>query len=768
MDSRSGVFLVCTGSVYVIEGFTLRDGDVVDVSAETKTAGDTGFELREAHVCRRWVRDNIREVIHRRYLLRWVALELFSSDGRNHLLVFEPEDIDAVRKIMGAIADATPPYSITGMQVDLAADTAGTATDLAATSSTSATTATAFRRLVRLPANELDEMTQQWVDGRVSNFQYLMWLNTMAGRSYNDLTQYPVFPWVIADYESEELDLSSPATFRDLSKPVGALSPARAELFKQHYDNCVGVTEPHHYSHHYSSAAVVGYYLLRVEPFTKPFLDLNGGRWDWPDRLFHNVRETWLMLTTGTMPQVMELTPEFFYLPDFLVNSCRFAFGARQHDGKAIDDVTLPPWAHGSPREFVRKNLEALESPYVSARLNDWIDLVFGYKQRGQAAELALNVFSPFSYEGNIDIDSIADEVERRSTIETIRNFGQTPQQLWDRTPHPRRSSAALQVPAPPPWSASPGRVVLQVVGKASWSSGSGGGEAVSSIRLLGSDRVVAVAGRRLVVQATGRHIGYGYPDASVRVWGGDKILSAFQACRGSGFGGGVSCAKVTDDGGFVVTACSDGVVTLHASAHGGRRYRFAADLCGHYCAVTCLAVSRSQSFVVSGGVSGTCIIWDLNSCALVRELQHNEPLVCIDVHDVTGDIVACSARSICVWTINGELLAAQAVAQSPSVGEAITACAISREWVPGHGQVLLTGHRDGIVRVWDMERFDDPSPPSKVPGIRLKFVLPSGVASPISIIHVPVFDRSRFFAGNAVGTVFQWVDEAKASKKQR
>lgn len=39
-----------------------------------------------------------------------------------------------------------------------------------------------------------------------------------TGRSYNDLNQYPVFPWVITNYESEELDLTLPSNFRDLSK----------------------------------------------------------------------------------------------------------------------------------------------------------------------------------------------------------------------------------------------------------------------------------------------------------------------------------------------------------------------------------------------------------------------------------------------------------------------------------------------------------------------------------------------------------------------
>lgn len=33
---------------------------------------------------------------------------------------------------------------------------------------------------------------QKWVQREISNFEYLMQLNTIAGRTYNDLSQYPV------------------------------------------------------------------------------------------------------------------------------------------------------------------------------------------------------------------------------------------------------------------------------------------------------------------------------------------------------------------------------------------------------------------------------------------------------------------------------------------------------------------------------------------------------------------------------------------------
>ena len=73
---------------------------------------------------------------------------------------------------------------------------------------------------------------------------------------------------------------------------------------------------------------------------------------------------------------------------------------------------------------------QALESDYVSAHLHEWIDLIFGYKQRGPTAVEADNMFHYLFYEGNVDIYSIQDPLKKTATIGFINNFGQIAKQV--------------------------------------------------------------------------------------------------------------------------------------------------------------------------------------------------------------------------------------------------------------------------------------------------------------------------------------------------
>jgi hypothetical protein len=137
------------------------------------------------YYCRKCPITDIVDVYKRTFICRNVALEFFANDGRNYLLVFWTTRHRDNFYLKIAKAD-----DIRGlMRVKFLADAEEAIGNLQ----------TALR------GEQFSEMTLKWAQGEMSNFSYLMHLNTQAGRTYNDLTQYPVFPWILADYTSPEV-----------------------------------------------------------------------------------------------------------------------------------------------------------------------------------------------------------------------------------------------------------------------------------------------------------------------------------------------------------------------------------------------------------------------------------------------------------------------------------------------------------------------------------------------------------------------------------
>ncbi|XP_035857076.1 neurobeachin isoform X5 [Sander lucioperca] len=361
----------------------------------------------------KWMFSEIRAVFSRRYLLQNTAMEVFMANRTS--VMFNFPDQATVKKVV---------YSLPRVGV-------GTSYGLPQARRISLATP---RQLFKS-----SNMTQRWQRREISNFEYLMFLNTIAGRTYNDLNQYPVFPWVLTNYDSEELDLTLPGNFRDLSKPVGALNPKRAAFYAERYETWEDdQTPPCHYNSHYSTAASTLHWLVRIEPFTTFLLSANNNKFDHPDRTFSAIARSWRNCQRDTS-DVKELIPEFYYLPEMFVNSNGYHLGMRE-DRTMVCDVDLPAWAK-KPEDLVRINRMALESEFVSCQLHQWIDLIFGYKQRGPEAVRALNVFHYLTYEGSVKLDSITDPPLREATEAQIQSFGQTPSQLLIE-PHPPRSSA--------------------------------------------------------------------------------------------------------------------------------------------------------------------------------------------------------------------------------------------------------------------------------------------------------------------------------------
>ncbi|XP_049599063.1 neurobeachin a isoform X13 [Syngnathus scovelli] len=360
----------------------------------------------------KWMFSEIRAVFSRRYLLHNTGLEVFMANRTS--VMFNFPDQATVKRVV---------YSLPRVGV-------GTSYGLPQARRISLATP---RQLFKS-----SNMTQRWQRREISNFEYLMFLNTIAGRTYNDLNQYPIFPWVLTNYDCEELDLTLPGNFRDLSKPIGALNPKRAAFYAERYETWDEEgAPPDHYAALYSTAHSTLTWMLRIEPFTTFFLNANQGKFDHAERTFSGVGRSWRNCQRDTA-DVTELIPEFYYLPEMFVNGNEYELGVRD-DGLPVSDVELPVWAK-KPEDFVRINRMALESEFVSCQLHQWIDLIFGYKQRGPEAVRALNVFNFLSYEGAVNLDNL-DAAQREVMEAQIQACGQIPSQLLIE-PHPPRSSA--------------------------------------------------------------------------------------------------------------------------------------------------------------------------------------------------------------------------------------------------------------------------------------------------------------------------------------
>ena len=72
-----------------------------------------------------------------------------------------------------------------------------------------------------------DSSESRWLRGELSNLEYILRINRLAGRSYNDLSQYPILPWVLSNYTSPLLDLRNPANFRRFDRSMGGQSEKR-------------------------------------------------------------------------------------------------------------------------------------------------------------------------------------------------------------------------------------------------------------------------------------------------------------------------------------------------------------------------------------------------------------------------------------------------------------------------------------------------------------------------------------------------------------
>jgi WD40 repeat protein len=351
----------------------------------------------------------VEEVLWKRFMHTRAALEVFLKNGRSYLFnIFDSAELLRLKTFFLSEAESLIPFK-------------------------------------ECTAEQTAVLTKKWKAGSLSNFEYVMQLNKYASRSYNDLNQYPVFPWVLSNYVADTPNWTE-ADFRDLTKPIGAIdedSKEKAVARIKQLEQVDGIL-PYNYGTHYTSGGVVLYYLLRLEPYSNQAILLHDNKFDIADRLFSSIRSSW-DCTLKNYADNKELLPEFYYLAEGFMNLHNYNLGWKQ-SGAHVHDVEMPAWAcHPScpgmnPYRFVYYQRKALEHSQVSSRLHRWIDLIFGCRQ---ASKDDINVYPALSYERNFAnklAECEAEGLPKVTLLTEVAHYGQTPVQLFDR-PHEKRST---------------------------------------------------------------------------------------------------------------------------------------------------------------------------------------------------------------------------------------------------------------------------------------------------------------------------------------
>ena len=339
--------------------------------------------------------DEIQHIFLRKYLKRNTAIEIYMIDGTSYFLqFFETINKDIIKNLHRSQMKNIKCFQTGSIQ-----------------------------RLIHYT-----NITEDWVNGKVSNFEYLMFLNILSGRSFNNPSQYPLMPWVLSNYSSKKINLADPSNYRPLSKPMGALNESRLDYLIKREKEMVEFTDSRYlYSCYSISPFLVYHWMLRVEPFTTLHIEVQGKRFDHAARQFYSIPISYKNASTQ-LNDYRELIPELYYMPEMFENLNKFDLGAVEKG--PISEVDLPAWA-SNPFNFIYGMRKALESRYVSEHLNEWIDLTWGENQKGPKAHQANNTYLDELYD---DVwDKLPDDQQERTfEIEaTLKHVGQIPTQLF-------------------------------------------------------------------------------------------------------------------------------------------------------------------------------------------------------------------------------------------------------------------------------------------------------------------------------------------------
>ena len=398
----------------------------------------------------------ITEMLIRRYLFLWQAIEIFTKDGKSFYLNFFSER---------NCSDFTKTLPI----------------DTIKAHNTSA--------LVLLDKKELcSEMLRyqsKWVENELTTYEYLLTINKYSSRSYKEVNQYPIMPWVLTNYnylfdfnvgmlskkegkenkglnndyvfdieQQHKANANTHSTvdvhknnFRNLNYPISVQSQEkRSAAISRYRESKEEKQFAYHLGSFYSTSSFVFYYLMRMQPFMDCLIRLQNGVQENTNRMFYSISDTQEVLESSTDNR--ELIPEFYAgIECFLNLNCSF-FGFKCKR-KLVDDVEFKNKNISTYVQFIITHRKLLDSFKVAQSIRTWIDYTFGVNQFA-LKEQNCTVFQKTSYAQKVNFHNKMQSLIKKSQMKNngttnyedvyrqltdkilvVMNFGQTPFQIF-------------------------------------------------------------------------------------------------------------------------------------------------------------------------------------------------------------------------------------------------------------------------------------------------------------------------------------------------
>ena len=373
---------------------------------------------------------HIQRIIKRRSFLMYQSFEVYCENGKSYFFnLYRKEYCETAFKILGAIRDNLDDKD-------------------------------KFEFINENTSEEIKEVNYEVKKGIINNFVYLLKLNYLSARTYNDLNQYPVFPWLFFDIKnidailtSEKNNIDKIETTVELSVSIGSeqdienlenektenIKMSNEELTKklklrnfiypismQTQDKRENFINNNYIPHgtHYSTASYIYYYLIRNNPFNESMIQLQNLNKENPNRLFTSLEDSLTILYESI--ENREPCPQFFTNFDYYCNlNC--AFLGFQHNDSLVDDFRINKGNDISGNLFSTyfKYLylfrKLLNSFLISKFLPNWIDFIFGIKQTEKTKE-SFYIWNKVSYEEKTKLDKKLEKYIQKYKNEELTN----------------------------------------------------------------------------------------------------------------------------------------------------------------------------------------------------------------------------------------------------------------------------------------------------------------------------------------------------------